>query len=128
MNTAKGDAESLPPLFESRRLDPLMDLAVTGDLERIKEIVWQFLDVDEDPLKRLEDARMSGDFFGIAKAAHALKGSAGLFGLSRAEAAAVALENAAHVADAQEVERWAAEIGPAWIAGRNELRAFWEEV
>jgi len=101
-----------------------MELASDGDLATVLEIVHQF---DEDSvalLHRLSDWVAGDAFPEVASAAHSLKGSAGVFGFSRVEYAAVQLELAALNEDRQNVGRWHSFIVDALPPAKEELTRY----
>lgn len=72
-----------------------MMACVEGDVEMFREIVHLFLDVLPETVASLHDAVMSNDHAALLRRAHALKGSAGVFGPSAALDRAMRLETLA---------------------------------
>lgn len=101
-----------------------MELASDGDLATVLEIVRQF---DEDSaalLHRLSGLVAADAFPEVASAAHSLKGSAGVFGFSRVEYAAVQLELAARNEDRPNIGTWHSYIADALPPAREELARY----
>lgn len=93
-----------PPLFDPDQFNILLELCEADDLSLIEEVVTQFFN-DLTPLMgRLHAAAASADFCVVADAAHTLKGSSAIFGMSQVEVISRELEKAARASDATGVE------------------------
>ena len=78
---------------------PAVDVAavvarLNGDRELLAEIAGLYLEDEPALLAQLEAAMEAGQAQGVRRAAHALKGSVANFAAARAQAAALALEQA----------------------------------
>lgn len=112
-------------MTEQPESEPIIDIDVAlvytdGDREMLASVAAQFLEEATKQLQCIRQAIDAGNMYEVCKAAHTLKGSVVLFGASRAEAAASALETAAD-------EQQTAKIPEAYDSLNQEMqRAFGE--
>src|SRR5262245_18083638 len=117
-----------PTLVEGSRTGTSIDLkallagfAGSGDL--VKEVIDVFLTDAPVMLERLKNAARAGDVTELGAAAHAIKGSAGLFSQGDAYEKARALEQRARGGDGSDAHRAADEIEASVSQLMNELRS-----
>lgn len=88
-------------------LDPeLLSSQAGGDAELVLELLTLFAETLPDMVGNIGDKMASGDAFGVARAAHLLKGSAGNMGARDLLDAASGLEIAAQASDRGTMAFW----------------------
>jgi len=126
-NDAAASAAAAPGHATS--IDPAALLAGFGGRSDLAVQVIDVFFVDAPGmLTRLKEAAGSGNLTEVAAAAHAIKGSVGLFSLGRAYEQARALEHQARAGDGTDVERMCEDLESSVSAVIVELRTLREQL
>jgi CheY-like chemotaxis protein len=120
------DATDEAPEVTSEPLsfDPSPALAATGgDLDLLAQLVAVFREERPKLIRRIRDGVAAGDATAVARAAHTLKGSAGIFGETGPFELARSLEHDARDGNLSEAERIVASLESALERLENDLMA-----
>jgi CheY-like chemotaxis protein/HPt (histidine-containing phosphotransfer) domain-containing protein len=108
-----------PPTLDVRTLQTLAG----GDEHATRALLEDFLDSTRQDLADLETARAAGDFTGLARQAHKIKGAAQLVGALELAEAASRLEIGSRAADAASIGPRSADVAMAAARLREHLDA-----
>jgi len=92
MQEANGAIDSSLPVVDYGVIHELRQMQLDGEPDLLADLVEVFVDDASARLKTLREALIQADADGVAKTAHALKGSAGNLGASRMAHSAAQLE------------------------------------
>jgi signal transduction histidine kinase/CheY-like chemotaxis protein/HPt (histidine-containing phosphotransfer) domain-containing protein len=115
---------ALPQLEDPSPLDPrALDALAGGDEHAVRALLEDFLASTRQDLEELDTARAAGDFAGLARQAHKIKGAAQLVGALELAEAASRLEIGSRAADWASIAPRAADVVTAATRLRMHLES-----